>query len=129
MFEEAAAALGCTVVPGGIGNVELQARACRDLGVTGYLGLPSYLKKLLEARREAGHGATTAAATARSSTAEPLPASLRAWLRERVRPCRQGYGTAETGNLGYECEAEEGLHVPADALVAGLRRSTTGEPL
>jgi phenylacetate-CoA ligase len=27
------------------------------------------------------------------------------------------YGTAESGSLGYECEAASGLHVPSDALV------------
>jgi phenylacetate-CoA ligase len=115
MFEEAATALGCTVLPGGIGNVELQARACRDLGVVGYMGLPSYLKKLLEAiERGNGEGKPLRRAFV---SAEPLPGSLRDWLRERVSVVRQGYGTAETGNLGYECEAEEGLHVPEDALV------------
>ena len=50
-------------------------------------------------------------------SAEPLPDSLRAWLQERVPVIRQGYGTAEAGNLGYECDALDGLHVPADALV------------
>jgi phenylacetate-coenzyme A ligase PaaK-like adenylate-forming protein len=113
MFEEAARALGCTVVPGGIGNVDLQARACRDLGATGYLGLPSYLKKLLEALEVQGEVTLQRAFV----SAEPLPGSLREWLRARVPVLRQGYGTAEAGNLGYECEAEEGLHVPDDALV------------
>jgi phenylacetate-CoA ligase len=113
MFEEAARSLGCTVVPGGVGNVELQARACRDLGVTGYIGMPSYLKKLLQAL-DADDEATLRRAFV---SAEPLPGSLRAWLRERVPVIRQGYGTAEAGNLGYECEVENGLHVPEDALV------------
>jgi phenylacetate-CoA ligase len=110
MFEEAARAIGCTVIPGGIGNADLQARACRDLGVSGYLGLPSYLKRLLDADR----GLTLQRAFV---SAEPLPGSLREWLRVRVPVIRQGYGTAEAGNLGYECEVEDGLHVPHDALV------------
>jgi phenylacetate-CoA ligase len=113
MFEEAARALGCTVVPGGIGNVELQARACRDLGATGYVGLPSYLKKLLEAIEAQGEITLQRAFV----SAEPLPDSLRAWLQKRVPVIRQGYGTAEAGNLGYECDALDGLHIPADALV------------
>jgi phenylacetate-CoA ligase len=117
MFEEAASALGCTVLPGGIGNTELQAQACRDAGVTGYLGLPSYLKRLLEVL-EGQAGDRGAARLERAFvSAEPLPPSLREWLRRRVEVVRQGYGTAETGNLGYECEAEEGMHVPEDALV------------
>jgi phenylacetate-CoA ligase len=114
MFEEGAAALGSTVVPGGIGSVELQVAACRALGVTAYLGLPSYLKKLLEAAEPAGGLPALRRAFV---SAEPLPVSLRAWLTERVPVVRQGYGTAEAGNLGYECEAQEGLHVPEDALV------------
>jgi phenylacetate-CoA ligase len=113
MFEEAARALGCTVIPGGIGNVDLQARACSDLGATGYLGLPSYLKKLLEVLEAQGEVPLRRAFV----SAEPLPPSLREWLRTRVPEIRQGYGTAEAGNLGYECEVEEGLHVPHDALV------------
>jgi phenylacetate-coenzyme A ligase PaaK-like adenylate-forming protein len=113
MFEEAARSLGCAVVPGGVGNVELQARACRDLGVTGYIGMPSYLKKLLHALEADDETRLRRAFV----SAEPLPGSLRAWLRERVPVIRQGYGTAEAGNLGYECELERGLHVPEDALV------------
>jgi phenylacetate-CoA ligase len=113
MFEEAALAIGCTVVPGGIGNVDLQARACRDLRVTGYLGLPSYLKKLVDALEAQGEVPLERAFV----SAEPLPPSLREWLLERVPVVRQGYGTAEAGLLGYECEAESGLHVPEDALV------------
>ena len=116
MFEEAARALGATVVPAGVGNVELQVRACIDLGVTAYIGLPSYLKALLDKADEVG--AAQALRLERAFVvAEPLPPSLRAWLEERVPTLRQGYGTAEAGNLGYECERKTGFHVPDDALV------------
>jgi phenylacetate-CoA ligase len=116
MFEEAARAVGCTVVPGGIGNLDLQARACAELGATAYIGLPSYLKALLDKADEAGAGGSLKLERA-FVTAEPLPPSLRAWLEERVPIVRQGYGTAEGGNLGYECERQAGFHVPDDALI------------
>ena len=48
MFEEGALRLGCRVVPAGVGNFDLAVRAARDLGATAYIGLPSYLKALLE---------------------------------------------------------------------------------
>ncbi|HET7718605.1 MAG TPA: AMP-binding protein, partial [Acidimicrobiales bacterium] len=115
MFEEGGKALGCTVVPAGVGNFDLAVRAARDVGATAYIGLPSYLKALLEKAEEAG-GPPLRFQRA-MVTAEPLPPSLRSWLKERVPVVRQMYGTAESGTLGFECEAESGLHVPADALV------------
>jgi phenylacetate-CoA ligase len=115
MFEEAAKVLGCRVVPAGVGNLELQLRAARDLGATAYVGLPSYLKALLEKADEVG-GAPLRFERA-FCAAEPLPPSLRSWLSERVPVVLQGYGTAECGNLGYECDRMSGWHVPEDALV------------
>ena len=117
MFEEAALAVGSTVVPGGVGSMDLQARACRDLGITAYAGLPSYLKALLDKAGELGLELRSWRLERAFVSAEPLPPSLRSWLEERIPVVRQGYGTAETGNLGYECEAREGLHLPEDRLV------------
>lgn len=126
MFEAAVVALGGSVLPGGVGNLELQARACLDLGVTGYVGLPSYLKALVE-RAEAMGAEPTSWPLARAVVSgEPLPPSLRAWLAEWTPTVRQMYGTAEAGLIGYECEAEDGLHVPTDALVE-VCDLTTGE--
>lgn len=115
MFEEGAKLLGCTVVPAGVGNFDLAVRAARDLGVTAYVGLPSYLKALLEkADEQDGPALQFERAIV---TAEPLPPSLRTWLEERIPVVRQMYGTAESGTLAYECEAVSGMHVPEDALV------------
>lgn len=114
MFEEAAHVLGCAVVPAGVGNMDLQVRACLDSGATAYIGLPSYLKALLEKAEGQGERLRLRKAFV---TAEPLPPSLRSWLTERVPTVRQGYGTAEGGNLGYECEQMAGLHVPQDRYV------------
>ena len=116
MLEEGVFALGGTVLPGGVGNLELQVQACVDLGVTAYVGLPSYLKALLDKADELGVADTLRLERA-FVIAEPLPPSLRAALEERVAVVRQGYGTAEAGNLGYECERKSGFHVPDDALV------------
>lgn len=115
MFEEAALEIGCTVAPGGVGNRDLQIELCADVGATAYIGLPSYLRALLERAEEVGAGPL--AIRRAFVTAEPLPPSLREWLEGRVERVHQGYGTAETGNLGYECERRDGLHVPEDTLV------------
>jgi phenylacetate-CoA ligase len=116
MFEEAVRALGGTVIPAGVGNLDLQVQASVDLGATAYIGLPSYLKALLDKAAELGPAGSLSFERA-FVAAEPLPPSLRSWLEERVPLLRQGYGTAEAGNLGYECEQKAGFHVPDDALV------------
>jgi phenylacetate-CoA ligase len=125
MFEDACLAAGATVVPGGVGNKDLQVTACRDLGVTAFVGPPSYLKALLEAAEGAGTPLSIQRALV---SAEPLPPSLRAWLQDRVGVVRQAYGTAECGHLGFECDTLEGLHVPDDVLVQ-VCDLTTGEAI
>ncbi|GAB4491783.1 MAG: AMP-binding protein [Anaerolineales bacterium] len=126
MFEEGLWAAGCTVIPGGVGGQEQQARLIADLKVTGYVGLPSYLKALLEKAEELGLPCGIQKAF---FTAEPLPPSLRAWLNARgVKIARQGYGTAECGNLGFECERENGWHVPPE-IILQICDINSGQPL
>ncbi len=125
MFEEGLMAVGCAVIPGGVGNQEQQVRLLHDLAVNGYVGLPSYLKALLE--KAEGLGLTLQLEKA-FVTAEPLPPSLRAVIKERGIVIRQGYGTAECGNLGYECEQEDGWHIPADAIIQ-VCDINSGQPL
>ncbi len=126
MFEEGLQAVGCTVIPGGIGNQDQQVRLLHDLPISGYVGLPSYLKALFEKAAELQLKIVIEKAF---FTAEPLPPSLRAWLSEAgVGTMRQGYGTAECGNLGFECEQENGWHIPADTLIQ-VCDINTGGPL
>lgn len=126
MFEEALWAAGCIVIPGGIGNQEGQARLLHDLKVTGYVGLPSYLKALLEKAEELELALSIEKVF---FTAEPLPPSLRAWLHEHgIRTARQGYGTAECGSLGYECGQEDGWHLPEGAIIQ-ICDINSGQPL
>lgn len=126
MFEEGLWATGCAVIPGGIGNQEQQVHVLHDLQVVGYVGLPSYLKALIEKAEELGLELYVKKAF---FTAEPLPPSLRTWLNEHgVTVARQGYGTAECGNLGYECEEENGWHLPEDAIIQ-ICDINSGQPL
>ena len=128
MFEEAALALGARVLPGGIGNQDLQARAVADLGVTAYTGLPSYLKAILDRYDELGLPPELWVLRRALVTAEPLPDSLRALLRERVPTVLMAYGTAETGLIGYETAPGEGL-VPAPGVLVQICDLDSGEPI
>ena len=126
MFEEGLWATGCAVIPGGIGNQEQQVHVLHNLKVVGYVGLPSYLKALIEKAKELGLELFIRKAF---FTAEPLPPSLRSWLNDHgVTVARQGYGTAECGNLGYECDEENGWHLPEDAIIQ-VCDINSGQPL
>lgn len=117
MFDEACRAVGAQVVPAGVGMTDVQARAVADLGVTAYIGLPSYLATLVEAYRAAGLPQERWRLVKALVTAEPLPADLRASLRERVPTVLMAYGTAEVGLIGHETEPDGGLRLGPDVFV------------
>lgn len=134
MMEAGALAAGATVLPGGIGNQDLQVRAIADLGVSAYCGLPSYLKVLIERFDEQGLPRERWRLDKAMVTAEPLPDSLRDVLTERVPTLRMAYGTGETGLLAYEKGDGHGLVPAAGVLVevcdptgAPVEEETEGE--
>src|SRR5512134_318200 len=129
MFEEGLIRIGCTVIPAGVGNTEMQAQVLRDLRVTGYVGTPSFLMTLLEKAKEMGivpgDGLQLRVALV---AAEMLPESLRRRLQEEFGvQVRQCYGTADAGALGYECFEAKGMHVP-DEIVLELLDPVAGTP-
>src|SRR5574343_1063339 len=54
IMESGAHALGCTVIPGGVGNTEQQLASLVDLQPVAYAGSPSFLKILVDKAAEAG---------------------------------------------------------------------------
>ncbi|MGD8199125.1 phenylacetate--CoA ligase family protein [Ornithinimicrobium sp. W1679] len=134
MLEQGVRSVGAAVVPGGIGNQDLQARALADLGVTGYVGLPSYLKALIE-RFDGLEGVAADRWRLERAlmTAEPLPESLRAVIAERVPAARMAYGTGETGLLAWEPAGEDPLAghgmVLADGVDVQVCEIGTGRPV
>jgi len=130
MFEEALLNIGCTVIPAGVGNTELQAQVMKELSVTGYTGTPSFLLTLLEKARESGFADGGGIGLQVALVAgEMLPESLRSRLEEEfgVR-VRQAYGTADAGALGYECREASGMHVP-DEILLELIDPVSGAPV
>lgn len=118
MFDESLRVMGCTVIPAGPGNHTIQLEVMRELGVTGYTGVPSYLMNLIEhAERQGLDWRRDFRLKKAFVIAEPFPPSLRRAFDERGITARDGYGTAETGNLGFECTQGQGWHIPYDVIV------------
>ncbi len=125
MLDDAARALGCTVIPGGVGQTELQARVAAHVRASGYLGTPSFLLQLLQKAREVGAPLDFETAFV---VAEMLPESLRADIEAFGVRVLQGYGTADLGCLAYECTEKGGWHLHPEAVVE-LLDLETGAPV
>ncbi|MEW6720966.1 MAG: AMP-binding protein [Thermodesulfobacteriota bacterium] len=130
MFDEALSRIGCTVVPAGVGNTELQVQVMKELSVTGYVGTPSFLLTLLEKAKELGSAPGRGLALQVAMVAgEMLPDTLRSRLQgEFGVQVRQSYGTADVGMVGYECREAAGMHIP-DEILLEMLDPVTGAPV
>ncbi len=106
MMESGALAIGCTVIPAGVGQTELQLQAIHDLKPNGYVGTPSFLRILLEKAEEAKADVSSIKRAVVSG--EALPPSLRLWFAERGVVVSQLFGTADLGTLAYESVNADG---------------------
>jgi phenylacetate-CoA ligase len=126
LLEANAHALGCAVIPGGVGNTEAQLDAIAQFQPSGYVGTPDFLKILLDAAQKAGKDASSIKRGLVSGAA--LPPSLRKELGERGVAVKQCYAVAETGVIAYESDAMEGMVVTEDTIVE-IVRPGTGDPV
>jgi phenylacetate-CoA ligase len=126
ILESGAEALGCAVIPGGVGNTEQQLESIAHYKPSGYVGTPDFLKILLDTAAKTGKDVSSIRRGLVSGAA--LPASLRAELKSRSVAVLQCYATAELGVIAYESEAMEGMIVNESVLVE-IVRPGTGDPV
>ena len=126
MFETGLHHLDCAVIPGGVGQTELQARVVADLGPVGYVGTPSFLKLILEKCDELGLASASIKRALVSGEAFLPP--VREFLAARRIECFQAYGTADLGMVAYETSARQGLVLNEDMIVE-IVRPGTGDPV
>jgi phenylacetate-CoA ligase len=126
MLEAGAHALGCAVIPGGIGNTEQQVAAIAHLRPSAYVGTPDFLKILLDTAQKSGQDVSCLKRGLVSGAA--LPSSLREELTSRGVAAMQCYAAAETGVIAYETSAGVGMVVNENLLIE-IVRPGTGEPV
>ncbi len=97
--------IGATVIPAGVGNADLQIKMMLDLGVTAYVGAPSWLMALIQKAEERGLDLGQFSLRKALVSAEPLPPALRQTFVEKYGlSVTNAYGTAELGFLAYNTE-------------------------
>ncbi|HET7381853.1 MAG TPA: AMP-binding protein [Bradyrhizobium sp.] len=126
ILESGAHALGCAVIPGGVGNTEQQLEAIAHYRPAGYVGTPDFLKILLDTAEKTDKDASSIKRGLVSGAA--LPASLREELGHRGVAVLQCYATAELGVIAYESEAREGMIVN-ESVIVEIVRPGTGDPV
>ncbi len=130
MCDEALSGIGCTVVPGGIGNTETQVQLMAELKLTGYVGVPSFLQAIIELAEQEGKDFRRDFHLEIAVTAgEMLTAASRNRLEEDYGILvRQFLATADVGAIAYECGEKNGMHF-ADYRIIEVVDPETGKQL
>ena len=126
MFESGAHALGCAVVPAGVGQIDLQVQVMEHVRPQGYVGTPSFLKLILDKADELG--ADLSSLNKALVSGEYLPPSLRETFSGRGIELLQCYATADLGLIAYESSAREGMIVD-EGIILEIVRPGTGDPV
>ena len=126
ILDAGARALGCVVIAAGPGNTEQQLEVVERVRPTVYVGIPDYLKILLD--RGAAMGKDTSSIKKALVGGGALFASLRDEYNARGVTTYQTYATADVGIIAYESPALEGMIVDEGAIVE-IVRPGTGDPV
>jgi phenylacetate-CoA ligase len=125
MMENGLIALGCSVIPGGVGQTEMQVATMADLKPVGYTGTPSFLKAILERAVDLKRELTIKKALV---SGEAFLPAVREALKARGIEAFQTYATADLGVIAYETAAREGMMVD-EGVIVEIVRPGTGEPV
>jgi len=126
IFDTAARALGCAVIPAGPGNTEAQFELIEAYRPIGYCGTPDFLKILIDAAIAADRDVSSIKRAVVSGAA--FPPSLQKEIKSHGIDAHQAFGTADLGLIAYETSARDGLVVNED-LILEIVRPGTGDPV
>ena len=126
IFDTAARALGCAVIPAGPGNTEAQFELIEAYRPIGYCGTPDFLKILLDSATAAGRDVSSIQRAAVSGAA--FPPSLQKEIKSHGIDAYQAFGTADLGLIAFETAARQGLVVNED-IILEIVRPGTGDPV
>jgi len=113
LFHEAIRDCGATAIPMGTGHTEILVKTMYDLGVSGFVGTPSFLMAVIKQAEEAGYDFKKDFKIKKAwFTGEMLSPSIRQTLEKDYNiDTRQAYAVTEPGGaIAYECYRQDGMH-------------------
>jgi phenylacetate-CoA ligase len=131
-FHQGASRLGCTVVPTSSGQTERQIILIKDFGCTVLCCTPSYALTIAERAKEMKVDIRKLPLRVGVFGAEPWSTGMRQEIEERMGiKAQEAYGLTELGGpgVGFDCEAQDGIHINEDHYLAEIVDPATLEPL
>lgn len=121
--------IGCTVVPAGIGQSELQVKLLHDLKATAFFSFPSFTMTVLKKAEEMGYNVrrdfnlkyTTGGGE------RHIQILRKTFEEEYGLIVGDGYGTADLGEVAYDCGLGQGYHYDDEACVVEIVDPSTGK--
>ena len=126
IFDSAARALGCAVIPAGPGNTDQQFELIEAYRPVAYAGTPDFLKILLDNAEKTGRDVSSIKRAMVSAAA--FPPSLRAEIKSRGIDAYESFGTADLGIVAFETSARAGM-VVNENLILEIVKPGTGDPV
>ena len=122
--------LGCLTIPAGAGNTKRQIKLAKDFHTTVAHILPSYALILGEKLREMGEDPQSLPLRIALVGAEPYTEEFRKRIEDLFdMKVYNSYGLSEMNGpgVGFECMAQNGLHIWEDAYLPEIVDPQTGE--
>jgi phenylacetate-CoA ligase len=111
--------MGCTVIPAGIGNTELQVQISRHLKIEGFLGTAGFLMNILKKAEEMGlDPKKDLSFKVAIAGGEAGGGPMRRFFEEKYNMITGDfYGTSDVGVIAYECREKSGMHLIENIVV------------
>ncbi|MEZ5776277.1 MAG: AMP-binding protein [Hyphomicrobiaceae bacterium] len=130
ILDAGARAVGCAVIPAGPGNSEQQLQVIGHFRPVGYVGVPDFLKILIDKAAETGADISSIRRAFVSGGA--LFPSLRELYRSRGITVAEAYATADLGLIAYQSLVEgepTGGMIVDEGVIVEIVRPGTGDPV
>jgi phenylacetate-CoA ligase len=129
LLDDGLRAVGATVIPAGPGNTDLQIMMVMALGVTGFVGQPSYLMQVLDKMESMGISKDKNPLKKALFSAEPyFPFQQARFEGEYGMKTTSAYGTADLGFVGFTVSGTMGFKI-IPTLFMQIVDPTTGEEM
>jgi len=131
-FHQGATGLGCTVVPTSAGLTERQITLLKDFGANVLCCTPSYALTIAERAEELNVDLKSLPLSVGIFGAEPWTTGMREEIESRMGiKAMEAYGLTELGGpgVGFDCEAQSGIHINEDHFLAEVVDPVTLQPV